>query len=273
MDQMVGKVDYLNCFPVYYPLEQGIIPLPTRIIKGPPAVLNKKYLEGEIIVTPISSIEYARNPENSLILPDLSISAYNKVESILFFSKIPIEELSQSKVALTNSSATSIVLLKILLKKLFQVEPNYQVMSPNLTAMMKSADAALLIGDDALNNAQNNQGFYLYDLGELWFQLTGLPMVYALWVINKKFVHNNFQMADEIKRSFLAAKKWQSTNNKLLFMSACDIYDYSPEVIENYFATIKYDLSAPYEQGLRKFYDYARELGEVSDNVELDFWR
>lgn len=273
MEPLVGKVDYLNCFPIYYPLEQGIISFPTPIIKGPPAELNKKYLKGELIITPISSIEYARNPGNSLILPDLSISAQNKVESILLFSKIPIEELSNCKIALTNSSATSIVLLKILLKNLFQVEPDYQIMFPALPVMMKNADAALLIGDDALNNADNRENYFLYDLGELWFKLTGLPMVFALWVINKNFVQSNLLLAEEIKTSFLAAKQWQINHTEILVKEACHIYEYSTTVINNYFSTIKYDLSSPYEKALRKFYDYAMDIDEISDKVELDFWR
>ncbi|MDW7673223.1 MAG: menaquinone biosynthesis protein [Bacillota bacterium] len=270
---LVGKVDYLNCFPIYYPIESDLINLPIELVKGPPALLNRKYLEGHLTITPISSIEYAKNPNSSLILPNMSISAVGNVESILLFSKVPIEKLNNKNIALTNSSATSIVLLKILLSKMFGILPNYETMTPNLAHMLERADAALLIGDDALSaNTVHNSELYIYDLGKLWFDLTGLPMVYAVWVIRQEIAKNYANETAAIVEGFQQAKIWYSHNLDLIIKQANENYDYSVELITNYFSTIKYELDTNYQKSLSKFYSYAEELGIISTNVDLKIW-
>ncbi|MBS4025607.1 MAG: menaquinone biosynthesis protein [Clostridia bacterium] len=271
-DLAIGKVDYLNCFPIYYPLEQGIVSLPIKIIKGSPTLLNREYLTGGLVVTPISSVEYARNPNDSFIVPNLSISALGKVDSILLFSKVPIERLHGEKIALTSSSATSIVLLDILLKKIYQIVPDYLTMNPDLPEMMSVASGALLIGDDALTWGWKKSGYYVYDLGELWYQFTGLPMVYAVWVIKKDLVQTNQSLAEAIISGFQAAKEWQEKNKELLIAKASQEYQYPSQLIASYFDTIRYDFDSLYKQGLLKFYELAKEAGALSGTEELMVW-
>jgi chorismate dehydratase len=272
-DLVIGKVDYLNCFPIYYPLEHGIIPLNSKIIKGPPTLLNKEYLAGRLAVNPISSVEYARNPKDSLIIPNLSISALGKVDSILLFSKVPMERLHEEKIALTSSSATSIVLLEIILKKMYHIAPEFVVMNPDLPQMMAVASAAFLIGDDALTWGWQETGYYIYDLGDLWYRFTGLPMVYAVWVIRKELVQANQKQAEAIMAGFQTAKEWQNKNKALLIAKASQEYHYPAHLIASYFATIKYDFDSLYQQALLKFYALAKEVGAISGGIdELMIW-
>ena len=91
-------MEYINYLPVYYALEEGILPLEAELVKGSPTRLNRLFLDGELEVTSLSSIEYARNADRCLILPDLSISADGRVANILFFSKMPVTELEGKKV-------------------------------------------------------------------------------------------------------------------------------------------------------------------------------
>ena len=269
----LGKVDYLNCFPIYYPIEQKIISLPVDIVKGTPAKLNSEYSLGRLDITPISSIEYIRNYHNSLILPHVSISAIGRVDSIILFSKYPIEELTGKKIALTVSSSTSVVLLKIILSRLVQVQPEYLTAEPNLEKMMQDNDAALLIGDDALSAKLDSNDYYTYDLGELWDSLTKLPMVYALWVINKNTIVDYPEFCETIRYGFIKAKEWSTANNSLLIDKACKAYPYEPQLIKGYFNTIKYDLTEPYLEGLLRFYQYAWEIGAIPHQVDLQIWR
>ncbi|MFZ5639174.1 MAG: menaquinone biosynthetic enzyme MqnA/MqnD family protein, partial [Bacillota bacterium] len=188
MDKIrLGMVDYLNCVPVYQPLEEGVIPLAAQIVKGPPTRLNGMFIKGELDITPISSIEYARHHREALILPDLAITADGEVMSISLIGKVPPTELDGRKVALTSSSATSVVLLKILLEHYYQVQPDYMTMPPDLDTMLENADAALLIGDDAIlanyRCAREHSPLHVTDLGAAWKEFTGEKMVYALWVI------------------------------------------------------------------------------------------
>ena len=98
------------------------VPFPFKLVEGIPTELNRLLYEGKVDVSPSSSIEYAMNPGRYLLLPNLSITSKNKVMSILLESKVPIEELNKKVVALTTASATSVVLLRILLEVRHDVE-------------------------------------------------------------------------------------------------------------------------------------------------------
>ncbi|RYD02060.1 hypothetical protein N752_26785 [Desulforamulus aquiferis] len=96
----VRQVDYLNCLPVFHALEDGILPFEGELIKGTPTMLNKMLLEGELDVTALSSIEYARHVDKCFILPNLSVSADGPVHSIFLFSHVPVTELEGKKYVL-----------------------------------------------------------------------------------------------------------------------------------------------------------------------------
>ncbi|MBO8167725.1 MAG: menaquinone biosynthesis protein [Thermoanaerobacteraceae bacterium] len=255
----LGKVDYLNCLPVYYGIENGVVPLDVDLYPGPPTALNKKFLAGELDITPISSIEYARNADRCLILPDMSISADGRVTSILLFCKQPVETLEGKKVALTTSSATSVAMLKILMKKFWQLNVKYLPMKPVLDAMLQEAEAALLIGDDALRANAREHGYLVYDLGEVWKQYTGLPMVYALWVIRSSFAQNDAQV-ERIARAFLASKHWGMENLDTLIDAAQASHQLDREIISDHFAHIKHQFDSYYQEALLRYYQEAYEL-------------
>jgi chorismate dehydratase len=116
------------------------------------------------------------------------VSCDGAVMSILLFSKVPIEELNGRKVALTNTSATSQALLRILLNRKYHLSPEYFESPPELGSMLLEADAALLIGDDALrSNYRLKDRLYVYDLGQEWKDHTGEAMVFAVWAVRREF--------------------------------------------------------------------------------------
>jgi chorismate dehydratase len=134
--------------------------------QGVPTDLNARLLAGELDVAPISSIEYARHAERLRILPRLCVSSEGAVDSIQLVSKLPLEAVQT--VAVTPESATSVVLTKVLLPDALHVP------------LGEEADAKLLIGDAALKSAFEDPTPH-YDLGRLWLERTGLPMVFAVW--------------------------------------------------------------------------------------------
>ncbi len=274
----LGQVDYVNCLPVYTAIEEGTVPLGAEIFKGHPTELNARFLAGELDITPISSIEYARNAGQCLILPDLSISADGRVMSILLFSKIPVTELEGKTVCLPSSSATSVVLLKILLEHYYQVGVTYVTTEPDLDKMLAAGDAALLIGDDAMRAAVklrelNNSRLYVADLGEAWKEFTGEAMVYAVWVIHRDFAVQHPEKVAEAVKALQASRDWGLSNlDHLIEVGHKRSPQFSAEYLQEYYATIKHSLDENYRRALNCYYDYGYKSGLIPERVKLAVW-
>ena len=157
----LGRISYVNMAPVFYRLDAEVVE-----VQGVPTDLNRRLVAGEIDLAPISSIEYARNAATLRILPRLCVSSEGAVDSIQLVSRVPLERVRT--VAVTPESATSVVLTKVLLPDADHVP------------LGEEADAKLLIGDAALKSAFEDPTPH-FDLGRLWLERTGLPMVFAVW--------------------------------------------------------------------------------------------
>src|ERR1043166_8765861 len=157
----LGRISYVNMAPDFFRLDADI-----DEVQGVPTALNGQLLAGELDIAPISSIEYARNAGRLRILPRLCVSSEGAVDSIQLVSRKPPEHVRT--VAVTPESATSVVLTKVLLPEASHVP------------LGEPADATLLIGDAALKSAFEDPTPH-YDLGRLWLERTGLPMVFAVW--------------------------------------------------------------------------------------------
>src|SRR5258705_3863986 len=157
----LGRIGYVNMAPVFFRLEAEV-----DEIVGVPTELNRRLLGGDLDVAPISSIEYARNADTLRLMPKLCVSSEGAVESIQLISKTPLERIRT--VAVTPESATSVVLTKVLFP------------DAELVPLGEDAEAKLLIGDAALKSAFEDPTPH-HDLGRLWQERTGLPMVFAVW--------------------------------------------------------------------------------------------
>ena len=141
----LGRVRYINCEPVYYALERGIVTADCEIHDGTPAELNERLRVGDLDVSVISVMEAALRPEAYCLLPDLAIACDGSVESVLLASERPVEELDGLAVALSPHSLTSVYLVRLLLEKAYHVRPRYLT-----DASGAGAAARLLIGAEAL---------------------------------------------------------------------------------------------------------------------------
>ena len=147
--------------PVFHSLEYEV-----EEVVGVPTELNRLLIDGQIDVAPISSIEYARHADTLRLLPRLCVSSEGAVDSIQLVTQMPLGRVRS--VAVTPESATSVVLTRILLP------------GAEIRAFEEEADARLLIGDAALRSAFEDPTPH-HDLGRLWLEKTGLPMVFAVW--------------------------------------------------------------------------------------------
>ncbi|KUK84154.1 MAG: putative periplasmic solute-binding protein [Pelotomaculum thermopropionicum] len=272
----LGQVDFINYLPVYHALEEGVLPLEVKLVKGTPTRLNRMFLNGDLEAAPISTIEYARNFNRCFILPDLSISADGRVSSVLLFSKIPVTELEGKKVCLTESSSTSVALLKVLFDHYYHVDVHYETTDPDLGHMMERADGALLTGDDAMRARQriidSGLPYQITDLGEAWKKFFGERMVYTVWAVMKTQVENNPKKIALINETLLKSREIGLNEIHDIASKACKKTGLPINVIEDYFSIIKHDFDEKYRKALLTFYDYAYKSGLIEERVKLHVW-
>ncbi|WP_258359849.1 menaquinone biosynthetic enzyme MqnA/MqnD family protein [Moorella sulfitireducens (nom. illeg.)] len=268
----LGRVGYLNCLPLFYPLETGRVKVAARIVADHPAVLNKAFRQGELEVTAVSSLAYGFFAGNALVLPGLSISCRGRVGSVFLLSRIPVKELEGRTLSLTPYSATSVVLLRILLQRFYHVAPDFFTRPAGSPPEWQRPDALLTIGDEALQIAGAGRFPFVYDLGEEWYRFTGKPMVFALWVARKDFAAAHPEKLAGIWRALQEARAWAKGHPGTLAAVGARHLGLEPEFIEDYFALLNYDLDWPHLEGLLTFYYLARAEGFLDHTVALEIW-
>jgi chorismate dehydratase len=245
----LGRISYVNMAPVFYRLEAEV-----HEVAGVPTDLNAQLVAGEIDLAPISSIEYARNADRLRILPRLCVSSEGAVDSIQLVSRTPLEQVRT--VAVTPESATSVVLVKVLLPEAEHVP------------LGEPADATLLIGDAALKSAFEDPTPH-YDLGRLWLERTGLPMVFAVWAAPEPLVEGLAELEEALVTSVRLAR---AEPEKLAF-EASDRYGYPAGFLARYFEKLRYRFGPRERAGLMTFLELARDAGELDEVPELRFVR
>jgi chorismate dehydratase len=268
----VGRITYSNALPIYYLFDSKRFAGRAEVISDVPAKLNAALAQGELHLSPISSFSYAEFAEQYMLLPDLSVSAFRQVRSIYLFSKQPIEQLDQALIALTNTSATSVNLLKIILQKFLQISAFYQVEQPNLTMMLKTADAALLIGDDAIVAKQTCKGYHVYDLAELWYRFTGYPMTFAVWAVRTSAIAGNEQLISELQEAFVESKLRSLRHMSEMASYAVAHYGGKSNDWFTYFQGLEYDFTPRHIAGLEYYFAAAAELGLLPEPVKVKQW-
>jgi chorismate dehydratase len=245
--------------------------LDIELIKGTPTELNNLLLSGKLDISPISSIEYARHHDSLVLFPDFTVSSDGEVKSIILLSRFPIEQLSGKKIALTGTSATSHVLLKLILKHGYGIEPEYFVCPPDLNRMLETADAALLIGDIALKYYITAKDFYRYDLGIEWKKLTGKKMVYAVWAVNRKFSETKSELCENVFETFRKSMDYSLKHLSEIIEYAVKWEPFSPLFLMDYFKSLRFDFGDDYQEGLLYFYKLASEIEELQVVTQLEY--
>ncbi len=266
----LGHIIYSNTVPVHAGILSGEVKFPFTLVEGIPTELNRLLSEGGLDVSPSSSIEFASNPGRYLIMPGFSITSLNNAMSIILQSRLPMDQLNGKTVALTTASATSVVLLRILLELKHSISPGYTHFEQGKDSPYDRADAVLLIGDQALKRPQAAGFDYEYDLGGLWREFTGLPFIFALWQINyKKNLDKDLSSLYSILRE---SKAYGLSHLPELAREHSGRFGIPPSKLLDYWNSFSFDFG-PYEQkGLMTYYGYAAEIGAVKPVTELRFW-
>jgi chorismate dehydratase len=275
---IIGKIPYANLFPLFYYLENKCGHSNYKFVSGVPSGLNKLLRNGKIDISPSSSIEFLRYKDKYSIIPWLSISSSGPIGSIYLFSTVPIESLNKKTIAVSSHSETSVALLKIILNDFFSLDCRFKTITKcSLKEILKSFPAVLLIGDEAMkakkqltvNSKQSTVNShsslitghcsppYIYDLGELWFKTTGLPFVFALWIVRKKTILQKRELMKELFSDLIKAKHYIQKSPLLIARHAPQRKWLSIKELADYWNGISFDFTDKHLEGLRLFEKYA----------------
>ena len=243
----LGRISYVNMAPVFYRLQAEV-----EEVSGVPTELNRLLVTGALDVAPISSIEYARHADTLRLLPRLCVSSEGAVDSIQLVSRAPLAQIRS--VAVTPESATSVVLTRVLLPK------------AELVPLDEEADAKLLIGDAALKSAFEDPTPH-HDLGRLWLEKTGLPMVFAVWAAPEPVAAG----LPELEHALVASVRFARSEPERLAYEASARYGYPPGFLARYFEKLRYSFGPRERAGLYTFLEMARDVGELEHVPELRF--
>ena len=173
----VGRIPYLNSEPFYYKLNREDIELHYLV----PSALSRAAELGEVDAGPVPLVNCFRLEDRFMPVGRFCISTPRKSRSVLLYSKQPIKSLDGATLGVTDETSTSRRLLEVLLTYRFEVRPGAYV------SLSEPNDGFLLIGDEALRRRYGVPSYpYRYDLGEEWHEWTGMPFVYALWIIRRE---------------------------------------------------------------------------------------
>jgi len=257
----IGVVPYMNAKPFIYGFQEKVDEV--DIVYGVPSTLPQMLENGELDVVLMPSAGYFRGTDYKII-PGGAIASNGLVESVRLFIKAPSIDKIRT-VALDRDSITSCVLTKIILWERHSLKPEYITLDDKRKIYNEYADAFLVIGDDAMKIRE--EGFIILDLGQEWKELTGLPFVYAVWVTKSesklKGIEDLLVGAKEHGLKFV--NEIADTEAKRLEMEKERCFRYLKE-------SIRYNLGEQEICGLKIFYDYALEMGEVREGVKIEFY-
>jgi len=272
----VGRIRYINCYPVYGAIDRGIVPLDGQLVDGVPTHLNHLMASGAIDVSVVSAVEYARDSHQFLLLPELGITSDGPVRSVMLFSKRAPRDLGGRRVVVSKSSMTSVALLELLFEHVWRCRPEFVPGDAEVADIARfdddPHDARLVIGDAALKlfDAANRGGAwanrypYREDLGTAWKQWTGLPFVFAVWVAQRRTpVH----AALAAHASLIASRDWGLQHLDELSVQAAHASGVPLDTCRTYIAGLDYRLSYPHLAGLTEFFRRLVLAGRVPDGT------
>jgi chorismate dehydratase len=269
----ISAISYLNTAPLMWDFEHTEAGTDNsfEISYTIPSSCAEALRAGTADIGIIPAAAYATVPD-LVIIPDVAIAARRAVRSILVVSKVPVSEWGKQvrTVALDTSSMTSVALTKILFAKWLGGERDYHPMAPNLDAMLSECDAALLIGDPALQVDRTR--YFTLDLAEEWVARTGKSFVFAFWAIRKQALagRNVAAIVDVFKKS--RDHGLSSKNLEAIAQEWAPRLGLTVEVVRLYLTqNIHYYLDPPCLEGLELYYRLGAEVGALPPAPELQF--
>ena len=259
----VGIVDYLNAWPLAWGFLTGALDDAYEPVYLPPAEVASELAAGRLDVGLIPSIEVQRQPDLAVV-PGLCVAATHEVRSVILISHRPIAEVR--RVALDRNSRTSAALVQILLRAGYGIEAEVEQAAPDAEAMLERADAALIIGDAALEI--DRARYRVWDLASEWRELTGRPFVFAVWAVRGAAKGR----ASEITRLLTYSLELGTRDRQELVRRAVDELSLEQGEVRDYLGhNLSYCLDGEALLGLEEFYRQAAAFGLINRAQQLNF--
>ncbi|MDX3091954.1 MULTISPECIES: menaquinone biosynthesis protein [Streptomyces] len=267
----LGDISFLNCAPLRWGLRHGGAREQFALASGPPEWLAEELLAGRLDAGPVSLVRYLRHPDAWELLPGgLAVGSDGPVRSCHLVSRAPLGELDGAVVALSRTSRTTTLLARILLEDALGVRPEYRPAPQHLDSMLATADAAVLIGDEALRlHARPPAGLRVQDTGALWREWTGLPMVFAVWVVRREVARERPERVRAISAALAEAAALARAHPAAVARAAAAESargsggPLSEDVLLDYYRVLDYSLGARQLAAVREFAHRAAVRGEV----------
>jgi chorismate dehydratase len=262
----LGRIPWINCYPVYGAMDRGLVQAGAETVSGTASELNDLLAAGELDVSVVSAVEYARNAAQYHLLPDLAITCDGPVHSVALFSRRPVAELDGGTILLTASSRTSVLLLQLLCRHRWRITPHFATARAEATDLVTLAglphDAVLVIGDAALLLADQQRYPCFTDLGAAWKEWTGLPFVFAVWAARRTVP---LPSAQALHARLLESRAWGLTHLDTLAREAADRTGVPEATCRAYLGDLDYALSYRHLAGLTDFFRRLAQDGLVPD--------
>jgi chorismate dehydratase len=268
----LGRIAYVNVDPIYYGLEHQGKPEWLEIVSAPPSELNRMLFDGTLDISAVSAFAYARHRKDWLLLPDFCIACAGNVMSVLLVSRYPIETLGGKRIFITDESATAASLIQLVLK-MRHVTPAYEIgkiLKPE--DVREDVGAALVIGDTALRENWRARFPYVWDLGDLWSELTGLPFVFAVWAVRKSFAQAHPETVTRVLTLLMGSRLVGMKHLEEVATTASARLKVKKSICDKYFANFCYGLKSPQIKGLTTFFHHLHEEGFFGEPIKLSFF-
>ncbi len=283
----ISIVQYLNTAPLVWGFTNGALRGKYDLSFTVPAQCAEQLRSGNVDVAIIPAIEYQRI-DDLAILPDMAIASKKQVRSLLILAKKPIEQVKSF--ALDASSRSTQALTRILCAEKWKIAPQFSEAPPDLNAMLKQADAALLIGDPALRIAvgiekhswpggagqmlcqaatlgiTSTEILYVYDVVGEWRNLTGLPAVLAVWAARRDVA------TPEVAADFLASRDFGLSRIPEICFDAARDLELPQPALESYLRqNIDFSLDEENRRGLELYFAHDAKLGLIPQAKPLEW--
>ena len=229
--------------------QRGLFDLDFQI----PAACADRVASGAADIGIIPSFELTR--QDLEVIPGAGIACHGPVRSILLISSRPASEIR--RLAVDSSSRTSVQLARVLLARRFGAVPDLTPRAPDLEAMLRVADAALIIGDPALRIEPSLLPYHVYDLGQEWVEMTGLPFVFAVWAGRRSVI------TPEVVEAFQQSCRYGRERIEEIVTVESARREIAPGLVRDYLTRhIVHELGPRDREGMELFLSYARQAAQ-----------
>jgi predicted solute-binding protein len=254
----VCAVNFLNTTPLVWGMlhgpQQGLFDLDFRL----PSECADRMASGAADIGIVPCFELSRQDLD--VIPGTGIACHGPVRSILLVSQRPAAEIRT--MAVDTSSRTSVQLARVILERRYGAEYTAIPHPPDLEAMLRVADAALIIGDPALRLDPARLPYEVHDLGGEWVEMTGMPMVFAVWAARKGAV------TPEVVEAFRGSCRYGLERTDEIVAAESPRLGFAPELVRDYLTRhIVHQLGPREYEGMGLFLQYAREKDRAGQAV------